>query len=65
VRLRLEIPGAFGPNDHYTIWYADPGEVAHAGRFEATATDQDGNVIGTVESEDTLELTGWEPASGI
>jgi hypothetical protein len=26
------------------------------------ATDQDGNVVGTVEFEENLELTAWTPA---
>ena len=64
VRLRIDIPQYFGPRDRYAIWYAEAGEVAHAAHLESPATDENGQVIGTVESDDEQQLTSWEPAAG-
>ena len=61
-RLRIELPGIFGPNDRAITWWGAPGEVAHAYRFEAEATDEGGQVIGTMQAEDDERLVGYDPA---
>lgn len=61
VRLRIEIPGAFGPRDEALTWWQAPGEVRRAFHLFSDAVDDGGNVIGEVEFEESFALTVYQP----
>jgi hypothetical protein len=62
-RLRLELPAFFGPNDRLTTWWGAPGEVARVFHAEGDATDEYGDVLGTVEYDETVSLLAYGPSA--
>jgi hypothetical protein len=55
-RVRLQ-SAFFGPQDRIYFWYSTEGLLQFSGHFEGEATDEQGNVIGTVVGEDRKVLT--------
>jgi hypothetical protein len=47
----------FGPNDRIHVWYSTEGLLLLTAHFEEEATDEQGNVIGTLIGEDRKEVT--------
>ena len=64
-RLRIELPGLFGPDDRALTWWDAPGEVKREFHLSGTATDEQGNKIGEVETLESFELTAYGPAPTI
>jgi len=55
--LRIRINSDFlGPLDQAHIWYGPRGVIRFRASFEGLATDDDGNIIGTVTSTSTEDL---------
>lgn len=64
-RMRIELPGQFGPNDQALTWWDAPGEVKREFHLFGTATDEQGNEIGEFETLESFELTAYGPAPSI
>jgi hypothetical protein len=64
-RMRIELPGQFGPNDRALTWWDAPGEVKREFHLFGTATDEQGNEIGEFETLESFELTAYGPAPPI
>jgi len=56
-RIRIEWPGVFGPNDRAQVWYGRDGVLQLEAHLEGEATDENGNVIGTIISDESQRLT--------
>ena len=56
-RIRIDWPGFFGPEDHAAVWYGRDGRLQLRAHVESEATDENGNVIGTVVGDDVQQLS--------
>lgn len=56
-RISIDWPGVFGPNDQAFFWYGRDGFLKLDLYLEATATDEEGHPIGTIQNWETQELT--------
>lgn len=59
-RLRIELPQFFGPRDRALTWWDAPGEVKREFHLFGSATDDQGNVLGELETIETFELVAYE-----
>ena len=61
-RLRIELPGIFGPDDSALTWWDEPGEVKREFHLFGDAVDEGGNVIGRFETYESFALVEYVPA---
>ena len=59
-RLNIVLPAFFGPDDSAITWWDAPGEVRRAFHLFGDATDEQGNVIGKVETFEAFTVTRYE-----
>jgi hypothetical protein len=60
-RIRIDVPGVLGAGDRVVVWYGRGGFLRLFAHLSGVATDDGGNVVGTIVSEqsellDSLEL---------
>lgn len=60
-RLHIVVPEFFGPEDVARTWWGVPGEVKRAYHLTGDATDENGTVIGRVETDETFLVTAYQP----
>jgi len=60
-RLNIDLPDFFGPDDRYVTWWGAPGELKREFTSVGTATDPNGNEIGTFSAVESRTLTVYEP----
>jgi hypothetical protein len=56
-RIRIDFPDLFGPDDRAQVWQSRSGLLQLRAHFVGEATDDQGNFIGRVISDETQELT--------
>ena len=59
-RVRIDVPGLLGPDDVVQTWWAAPGETKRHYHFVAPLTDDNGEVTGTFEADETFVVTRYE-----
>jgi predicted small lipoprotein YifL len=59
-RMRIVWPDYFGPNDSALFWYGRDGFLLSRFHFESEATDELGNVIGTIVADEEERLRAVE-----
>lgn len=64
-RLSIVLPQDFGPDDRALTWWDEPGEVKREFHLFGDATDENGIVIGTVETWETFELVTYTPGEAL
>ena len=63
-RIRIDWPGSFGPRDRVVVWFGRCGELQFAAHLEGIATDENGQPIGTVISDEREVVTEIELGGG-
>ncbi len=58
-RMRIELPAYFGPRDRALTWWDAPGEVKREFHLFVTATDEQGNELGELETSETFEVVAY------
>ena len=61
-RVRVDVTGQLGPNDVAQMWWAEPGETRRHFHFVADMTDENGQVIGQLEADETFLVRLYAPA---
>jgi hypothetical protein len=56
-RIRYDLIGTFGPNDHAHVWYGRDGFLGLRLHAEEPAVDESGNVIGVAISDEIQRIT--------
>ena len=63
-RLNIDLPQIFTSEDRATYWYGAPGAVKWIVHVEDEATDQNGDPIGTIVSDEDAVITEYTPGTG-
>jgi hypothetical protein len=58
-RIDIVLPQFFGPGDYALTWWAEPGEIQRHYHLFGDMTDESGNIIGKVETDETFQVTQY------
>lgn len=63
-RIRIDWPGVFGPRDVAHVWYGRCGELQLVAHLEGVATDENGDPVGLLISDESTVLVGLDLTRG-